>query len=60
MAVNRRKISIIALAVSALLLMGIGLWFIYWPAAPIGIGFLVWLDLSITKWRPESLWRRPH
>jgi len=37
-------ISIVAMA-----LIGVGLYFIYAPAAPLGIGLLLWLDMSIEK-----------
>lgn len=36
----------IALPFVALALIGAGAWMIYPPAAPLSVGFLLWVDLS--------------
>jgi len=37
----------ILLGLLPLLLVGIGAWAIYWPAAPLLVGLMIWIDLIL-------------
>jgi hypothetical protein len=42
------------LGIVAYAAIGIGLWQIYQPACPLGLGLLMWIDIFIDDWRKKD------